>query len=80
MTIYSDDDLRLRLDAVFQGANVEGAVRIRRSDGREFVLRSVARGRSPLDVGYVDVRPTREQVVQAVREGRERDHEPVRKP
>jgi hypothetical protein len=37
-------------------------------------LRAVDPNRSPLDVGYVDVRPTREEVVQAVREGRERDY------
>ncbi|QOV89494.1 hypothetical protein [Humisphaera borealis] len=78
MTTFSDDDLRCRLDSVLQTATSEGVVYIRRSDGREFVLRSVDRTRSPLDLGFVDVRPTREEVVQAVREGRERDYEPRR--
>jgi hypothetical protein len=73
MTTFTDGDLRACADAVLDAASSQEGVRIRRTDGREYVLRFIDPDRSPLDVGYVDIRPTREEVVSAVREGRERE-------
>jgi len=50
----------------------KGAVRIRRRDGQEFVLQPVESEGSPLDVEGLRLDWTREEIVAAVREGRER--------
>jgi len=41
-------------------------------DGTTYMIRPVEASGSPLDVGYVDVALTRDEVVAAVREGCER--------
>ena len=50
----------------------QGEVRIKGVDGQEFMVRPV--NRSPLDVGKVELNPplTADEIVRAVREGRER--------
>jgi hypothetical protein len=72
MTTFSDLDLRERGDQVLDTAHVEGEVRIQRSDGEIFVLRTAERRRSGLDVKGIKTNITLEEIVQAVREGRER--------
>jgi hypothetical protein len=62
--------LRQRLDAVLERVQREGAVRIRRRDGRTFVLRPEAPTASPLDVRAIGVRLRREDILDAIREGR----------
>ncbi len=72
MTTFTDIEAEKRFLALLDQADADGEVRIRRANGREFVLRPAIR--SPLDVGYVDVQPpmTADEIVRAVREGRER--------
>lgn len=76
MTVFSEADLKSRFDTVLETATREGSVRIQRSDGQAYVLRRVDPTRSPLDVGFVDIQPrlTREEIVAAVREGRDREY------
>jgi hypothetical protein len=50
----------------------EGSVRIRRQNGQEFVLRPVVSSDSPLDVEGMDLGWSRDEIVAAIREGRER--------
>ncbi len=78
MIVYTDSEAITKFDTVLDQANADGAVRIRRTDGSEFVLRPA--GRSPLDVGTVKTQSkiTAEEIVAAVREGRERDYTPRR--
>jgi hypothetical protein len=76
MTTYSDAEANGRLDSVLERATVEGEVRIRRSDGEEFIVRPAHRRRSPLDVGHIDAQLTADEIVQFVRESRERGGEP----
>ena len=71
MTVFTDDEARRRLDAVLNEARTQGEVRIRTLDGREFSVRPALTGRSPLDVGSIDLKLSAEDIVQAVREGRE---------
>jgi antitoxin (DNA-binding transcriptional repressor) of toxin-antitoxin stability system len=72
MTIYTFSEARQHLAAVLEQARREGAVQIRRKDGTVFTITPTAPQGSPLDVGYVDVPLTREEIVAAVRESRER--------
>ncbi|MGH7215434.1 MAG: type II toxin-antitoxin system Phd/YefM family antitoxin [Tepidisphaeraceae bacterium] len=76
MTVFTDDEARRALDSVLDEAREQGEVRIRRRDGQEFVVRpaqvGATPGRSPLDVGAVDLLLTSEEIVRAVRAGRDR--------
>jgi hypothetical protein len=70
MSTYTDSDARKDLDALLEKALREGEARIRRADGRVFVIRPEAGKDSPLDVEGVDLGLTAEEVVAFVREGR----------
>jgi antitoxin Phd len=72
MTVYTFTEARQRLAAVLDQALKEGAVQIRRRDGTTYMIKPVKTSGSPLDVGYVDVALTRDEVVAVVRESRER--------
>jgi len=72
MTVFTDEEARRGLDAVLTEARVSGEVRIRTGDGQGYVVRPAPTGRSPLDVGSVDLGLTAEEIVRAVREGRDR--------
>jgi len=49
-----------------------GEVRIKTQDGQEYSVRLVSLDKSPLDVPGVDLDVSAAEIVQAVREGRER--------
>ena len=72
MRLYTYSEARRRLASVLDEARSEGSVLIRRRDGQEFILRSVEASGSPLDVQKLDLGWSREEIVAAVREGRER--------
>ena len=72
MKVYTYSEARQRLATLLDEARDEGAVRIRRRDGQEFVLLSVRESGSPLDVKGLDLGWSREEIVAAIREGRER--------
>jgi hypothetical protein len=72
MTTFSTAEAEKQLSKLLEQARVQGEVRIKGVDGQEFIVRPASR--SPLDVGMVEVKPplTAEEIVRAVREGRER--------
>ena len=72
MTVYTYSEARQHLAEILDKARAEGAVQIRRRDGSMFQVTPVEQQISPLDVGYVDVELTREDIVSAVRESRAR--------
>ena len=72
MKVYTYSEARQRLASVLDAAQRDGAVRIRRRDGRTFVLQPEASDRSPLDVEGVDLGITTGEIVSLVREGRSR--------
>jgi len=72
MTVYTRSEAERQLTTVLDRASREGEVRIQGEDGQEFVVKPVPRSGSPLDVRGVDVGLTAEQIVDAVRESRER--------
>jgi hypothetical protein len=71
MTTFTAQQARQQLDALLDVARREGEVRIKAEDGQEFSLRPVQTG-SPLDIPGVDLHLSADEIVQAVRESRER--------
>ena len=72
MRVYTYSEARQKLAALLDEAWKKGAVRIRRRDGQEFLLQPVESDGSPLDVEGLRLDWTRDEIVAAVREGRER--------
>ncbi len=72
MTEYTYSEARQNLAALLEEATRKGEVRIRRRDGRVFVVRPKEGGGSPLDLASVDLNVSTEEIVSIIREGRER--------
>jgi antitoxin Phd len=70
MKEYTYSEARQRLADLLELAQREGGVRIRRRDGSVFLISQVVDTRSPLDVPAVDVRMTRDEIIDVIREGR----------
>jgi hypothetical protein len=67
---FTYSDARQKLALLLELAARDGEVRIRRKDGRVFVLRPETRTGSPLDVPTVDLGVTTEEIVALIRESR----------
>jgi len=72
MTVYLIAEAKENLEALLEEARREGEILIQREDGQIFVIRPERSTRSPLDVQGVDLGLSTSDVVQFVREGRER--------
>jgi antitoxin Phd len=70
MKEYTYSEARQRLADLLELAQREGGVRIRRRDGSVFLISQVVTAGSPLDVPAVDLRMTRDEIVDMIREGR----------
>jgi antitoxin Phd len=70
MKEFTAAEARQRLASLLDRASKEGAVRIRRKDGQAFVLRPEPSALSPLDVPAVEARLSRDEILDAIREGR----------
>jgi antitoxin Phd len=70
MKEYTYSEARQRLADLLELAQREGGVRIRRRDGSIFLISQVVSAGSPLDVPGVDVRMTRDDILEVIREGR----------
>jgi hypothetical protein len=65
-------DTQRDLPALLEEATRLGGVRIRRQDGQTFLLTPDAPAGSPLDIPGIDLSLTSQEIVAAIREGRER--------
>ena len=72
MMVYTYSEARQKLATLLEEAAREGAVRIKRKDGQTFVLTPEVGYGSPLDVEGIDLGLTTTEIVQFVREGRNR--------
>jgi hypothetical protein len=70
MKEFSTVEARQRLASLLEHASKDGAVRIRRKDGQAFVLRPEQPVLSPLDVPAIEARLSRDDILEAIREGR----------
>jgi hypothetical protein len=73
MQVYTYSEARQKLAFVLEQAENTGKVMIRRKDGRTFVLTPLKPTNvSPLDVSTIEADVTTKEIVDFVREGRER--------
>ncbi len=72
MRVYTYSEARQKLAAVLEQAERAGKVLIRRKDGRTFALMPEKNVTSPLDVPAIKANLTTQEIVDIVREGRER--------
>lgn len=73
MKVYTYSEARQQLASVLDRARSEGEVRIKRRDGQEFVVKPAQRSGSPLNVEGVDLDLSGDEIVDVVRQIRERD-------
>jgi PHD/YefM family antitoxin component YafN of YafNO toxin-antitoxin module len=72
MQIYTYSEARQKLAVVLDQAENSGKVLIRRKDGRTFALIPENIAISPLDVPTIKTKISTKEIVDIVREGRER--------
>jgi hypothetical protein len=68
--VYTYSNARQSLAFLLEQALREGEVKVRRKDGRVFVIKPEVRSDSPFAVQSMDLGVTTEEIVQFVREGR----------
>lgn len=72
MTIYTYSEARQNFASVLDKARKVGEVLIKRKDGTVFIIKPVAKNDSPLDVKGVDIKLSRNEIVDLLREVRQR--------
>ena len=72
MQVYTYSEARQKLAMVLEQAENTGKVIIRRKDGRTFALVPEKIANSPLDVPTIEANITTQEIVDIIREGRER--------
>jgi len=68
--IYTCSQARQNLSQVLDEALKEGEVRIKRKDGRIFIIKSEPKIESPLDVEGVNLNISAVEILQFIQEGR----------
>lgn len=79
MIVYTYSEARQKLASLLEQAVQEGEVKIKRKDGRTFVIRPEAAAGSPLGVEGIDLGITTDEIVQFIQEGRRTVYEPAGK-
>ena len=72
MQVYTYSEARQKLAMILDQAENTGKVIIRRKDGRTFALTPEKVVSSPLDVPTIKAKITTQEIVDIIREGRER--------
>jgi PHD/YefM family antitoxin component YafN of YafNO toxin-antitoxin module len=72
MTIYTFSEARQNFASILEKAKTEGRVLIKRKDGSLFAIQPVTKKDSPLDVEGINLGLTSSEIVDIVREVRER--------
>jgi hypothetical protein len=72
VTVYTFSEARQKFAALLERARREGAVRVKRRDGQVFLIQPERSRRSPLDVAGIDSDVSGEEIVEMVREMRQR--------
>ncbi|MGD2049087.1 MAG: type II toxin-antitoxin system Phd/YefM family antitoxin [Chloroflexota bacterium] len=70
MNVYTYSEARQKLARLLDQVLRDGAVKIKRRDGKVFIIRPDESDGSPLDVPPVPVDISREEIVEIVRESR----------
>ncbi len=72
MTTYTFSEARQKLSSVLEQERDQGEVLIKRKDGSLFVVKPFSSKRSPLDVSGVNINLKADEIVDIIREVRER--------
>ena len=72
MTVYTYSEARQNFASILEQARKVGEVLVKRKDGTIFVIKPIAKNESPLDVMGVDLKMSRDEIVDVVREIRQR--------
>jgi hypothetical protein len=72
MTIYTYSEARQNFASILEQARELGEVLVKRKDGTVFVIKPIAKNESPLDVKGVDLKLSRNEIVDLLREVRQR--------
>ena len=70
MNTYTFSEARQKLASLLEQAARSGEVRIKRRDGKVFIIRPQKRQGSPLDVGGVSLNLTRDEIIESIQEAR----------
>ena len=72
MTVYTYSEARQNFASLLEQARKAGEVLVKRKDGTIFVIKPIAKKESPLDVPGVDLQLSRNEIVDLLREVRQR--------
>lgn len=72
MKVYTYSEARQNLARLLDEAKKDGEIRIKRRDGKTYVLKPLEEDKSPLDVESIDSDLSIDDLNTIVREGRER--------
>ncbi len=72
MIIYTFSEARQNFSTVLERARAEGKVLIKRKDGSVFEIHPVSKNKSPINVIGIDLKLSANEIVDIVREVRER--------
>lgn len=70
--LYTYSEARQKLARILDQAASEGEVLVRRKDGQVFVIKPILKKKSPLDIPGVDLGVSTSEIVDIVRESREK--------
>lgn len=73
MNVYTCTEVVQPLAMFFERATQEGEIQLQRWDGQRFILKSLPTKCSPLDVPGIDLNLSATDIVQVIREMRERN-------
>jgi antitoxin Phd len=76
MTVFTFSEARQKFAALLERARREGGVRVKRRDGQVFLIQPDRSARSPFDVPGIDTNISAEEIVDTVREMRQRAYTP----
>jgi antitoxin Phd len=72
MTIYTYSQARQKFASILDQAKKKGKILIRRKDGSIFEIKPFAETESPLDVSGVDINISKSEIIDYLKEVRER--------
>ena len=73
MTVFTFSEARQKFAAILERARREGAVRVKRRDGQVFIIQPDRSRHSPLDVAGIDTDLSAGEIVDMIREMRQRE-------
>jgi hypothetical protein len=69
-TIYTYSEARQNLASLLDEATKKGSVRVKRRDGRTFIIQPEVKVDSPLDIQGIDLNVSTQEIVEFIQESR----------